>query len=93
MADNEKQFEQDIESFLILPKAVGKKPQMRGIVPDFSTIVQECSRKTMPWILRRFVPLSRILSRCNGHCLKNAAKVILRRSFIRPFKMLLIWRA
>ena len=66
---------------------------MRGIVPDFSTIVQGCLRKTMPWILRRFVPLSRIRNRCNGHCLKNAARVILRRSFIRPFKMRLIWRA
>ena len=71
MPDNEKQFEQDIESFLISPKGGWQKPQMRGIVPDFSTIVQSVSRKTMPWILRRFVPLSRIRNRCNGHCLKT----------------------
>ena len=47
----------------------------------------------MLWILRRCVPLSRIRSQCNGHCLKDAARVILRRSFIRPFKMRLTWRA
>ena len=88
MPDNEKQFEQDIESlFDFSQRRLGKKPQNAGYRTGFQYDSTVCSRKTMPWILRRFVPLSRILSQCNGHYLKSAVRAIPRKSFIKPFKM------
>lgn len=36
MPDNEKQFEQDIESFLISPAGAGRRPLTRAIGPPWT---------------------------------------------------------
>lgn len=93
MADNEKQFEQDIESFLISPKGGWQKATDAGYRTGFQCDSTGVFTENYALDIETLCTFVKNTQPVQWALFENAARVIHRRSFIRPFKMRLIWRA